>query len=415
MNPAAGGGPGGAAPDRAAAGDRPGVGGVPAEVAAAVLALPAPRCAYVYRRAALAAAVARVRAVLPPRVRLLYAVKANSDRRVVAALAALVDGLEVASAGELALAREVGAGRIAFGGPAKTDAALAAAAAAGARVHVEGLHELRRLAALTAGRAGPGLPVALRVNRAAAAPAGSHRMAGAATPFGFDEADVGAALAVAAAAPGLAVDGLHVHAVSNNLDAAAHAGYVTATAAWAGALAGAHGLRLEYLNVGGGLGVDYAGGARFDLAVFGAGLAAAAASLPAGAELVVEPGRYLAAGAGWYAAEVLDVKRTHGRWFAVLRGGTHHFRLPAAWGYSHPFAVLPVAHWPYPWPRPQVRDAAVTVAGELCTPRDVLARDVPVARVRVGDVLVFGDAGAYGWDISHHDFLRHRHPDTVVL
>ena len=60
-------------------------------------------------------------------------------------------------------------------------------------------------------------------------------------------------------------------------------------------------------------------------------------------------------------------------------------------------------------------DDRVTVAGELCTPKDVLARDVPVARLRAGDILVFTLAGAYGWDISHHDFLSHPHPEHVFL
>ena len=136
---------------------------------------------------------------------------------------------------------------------------------------------------------------------------------------------------------------------------------------------------------------------------------------PPGVELIVEPGRILAADAGWYAAEVLDLKSTHGRTFAVLRGGTHHFRLPAAWGYSHPFTVLPVDDWPYDWPRPAVEDTEVDAVGELCTPRDVLARDRRVDRLRIGDVLVFGRAGAYGWDISHHDFLRHPPPAFVTL
>ena len=113
------------------------------------------------------------------------------------------------------------------------------------------------------------------------------------------------------------------------------------------------------VNVGGGFGIDYTGARRFDLDVLAAGLAKAADALPAGARLVFELGRYLAADAGWYAAEVLDLKRNHGRWFAVLRGGTHHFRLPAAWGYSHPFTVLPVDEWAQPYDRPEVRDVAV--------------------------------------------------------
>jgi diaminopimelate decarboxylase len=99
----------------------------------------------------------------------------------------------------------------------------------------------------------------------------------------------------------------------------------------------------------------------------------------------------------------------------VLRGGTHHFRLPAAWGYSHPFTVLPVEEWHYPFARPQVRDVPVDAVGELCTPRDVLTRGQQVDRLRVGDVLVFARTGAYGWDISHHEFLRHPHPQFVIV
>jgi diaminopimelate decarboxylase len=118
---------------------------------------------------------------------------------------------------------------------------------------------------------------------------------------------------------------------------------------------------------------------------------------------------------GAYVAEVLDVKANHGRWFAVVRGGTHHFRLPASWGHSHPFTVIPVEEWRYPFPRPGVRGGPVTVAGELCSPKDILARDVPVAELRAGDLVWFHHAGAYGWSISHHDFLRHPHPRRLFL
>ncbi len=55
------------------------------------------------------------------------------------------------------------------------------------------------------------------------------------------------------------------------------------------------------------------------------------------------------------------------------------------------------------------------MAGQLCTPKDVLARQVPVDRVRVGDRVVFGLAGAYAWNISHQDFLMHPHPTFHYL
>nr|WP_082772046.1 hypothetical protein [Actinoplanes sp. TFC3] len=204
--------------------------------------------------------------------------------------------------------------------------------------------------------------------------------------------------------------GFHLHAVSNNLDGAAHARFLAGCLQWSLAAAAEHGVDLRMVNAGGGLGVDHTSDAMIELAALSRGV-----SVPAGVELIVEPGRVLAADAGWYAAEVLDLKHNHGTWFAVLRGGTHHFRLPAAWGYSHPFTVVARDTWDYPWPRPQIAGVPVTAAGELCTPRDVLTRAQHVNRLRVGDVLLFGRTGAYGWDISHHDFLRHDPPQFVLL
>jgi diaminopimelate decarboxylase len=389
---------------------------VPPHVSAAILAAGRPVCAFVYDRAALHANVQALRAALPAGTRIAYAMKANGDDRVVAALLNSgndgnggnggVDGLEVASGGELAAAVAAGSPFTVFSGPAKTDADLRAAVAAGAVLNVESLHELRRLMVYGHAR------VCLRVNRSHPALPGSHAMAGVPTAFGIDEALLPEAVRLAREG-GLDLAGFHLHAVSNNLDAAAHAAYIRDAVAWAGAAAARWGVEAPIVNVGGGFGVDIAGDGRFDLEAFRDALSDL--DLPAGATLVVEPGRFVAASAGWYATEVLDVKRTHGRWFVVVRGGTHHFRLPASWGYSHPFTVLPVDGWSYPFERPQVRDATVDVAGEQCNPRDILARDAPVEQVRAGDVLVFANTGAYGWEVAHHDFLRHAHPRIMII
>ncbi len=377
----------------------------PDRVVAALRDRPRPVCAYVYDIGALRERAAAVRAALPPGSTLLYAMKANRHPDVVAALAAVCDGIEVASGGELDRALAAGARQISFGGPAKTDAELSAAVAAGVRLNVESAHELRRVPRPA--------EVSVRVNRAEGGPPGSHRMTGVPTPFGVDETQLADVLALAATLPGLRVTGFHLHAVSNNLDAAAHVAFVADAVAWSVSTAARHGIDLRVVNVGGGLGVDHTGDALIDLDRLRDGLAAVA--VPPGVTLVFEPGRILAADAGWYAAEVLDVKTTHGRTFAVVRGGTHHFRLPAAWGYSHPFTVLPVDDWPASLPRPAATDTPVDVTGELCTPRDVLTRGQHVDSVRAGDLLVFGRTGAYGWDISHHDFLSHPEPDFLVV
>jgi diaminopimelate decarboxylase len=329
--------------------------------------------------------------------------KANGHPAVVAAAARAADGLEVASPGELDAVPEH-SGLVLYSGPAKTGADLEAAVAAGAVINVESLHELRRLPQPAR--------ICLRVNRTHPALPGSHRMSGVPTAFGLAEDDLPQAVA-AAREGGHDLLGFHLHAVSNNLDAAAHAAFIRDCAGWAVRAGRALDVHPRLINAGGGFGVDVTGAAEFDLDLFADRVRDL--SLPAGARLVVEPGRFVAAPAGWYAAEVVDVKRNHGVWFVVIRGGTHHFRLPASWGYSHPFTVLPVEEWPHPWQRPEVAGAAVTVAGEQCNPRDVLARDVPVGRVRAGDVLLFANTGAYGWEVAHHDFLRLEHPAFVTV
>ena len=370
-----------------------------------------PVCAYVYDLEALVTHAAAAVAALPANADLYYAVKANSAQPILAALAGTVAGFEAGSAGEIDLVRAVApAAPIVFGGPGKTDAELAAAAGAGvAAVHLESLHELRR-AEYVAGGLGVRLPVALRVNLAGPLPVATLAMAGRPTQFGIDEADVPAALALVRDCAHLDFTGFHFHCLSNHHDAPAHARLVTGYVARARAWAAAAGLPVGVVNAGGGIGVDYG---RLDRPFDWAGFCRRLGEDPG--PLRFECGRFLAAPFGAYVVEVLDVKVNHGATFVVVRGGTHHFRLPASWAHSHPFTVVPVDEWPYPFARPQAEDTTVTVAGELCSPKDVLARDVPVSAVRAGDLLWFHHAGAYGWTISHHDFLHHPHPRELYL
>jgi diaminopimelate decarboxylase len=374
-----------------------------------------PVCAYVYDLDTVLSQVQAVRAALTGRCELYYAVKANSHPAVLSTLAEQVDGFEVASLGEIDKAVAAGATRFALSGPAKTDAQIAGALQAGVDLlNVESMHELRR-AGLVGARLGLRVPVALRVNRGSSALPGRLQMTGVATQFGIDEAVIPEAIELCRSLPAVTLRGFHLHAASNNLDALAHASFVIDSVVWCTQQAARHRIDLDVIDVGGGIGIPYTGGERFDLASFSQGLGAALGRLPDGVRLIFELGRFLVAEAGWYAGEVLDLKCTHGRHFAVLRGGTHHFRLPAAWGYSHPFAVLPVEQWRYPFARPEVHAQCIDVVGELCTPRDVLARQVWVNLLRVGDLVVFPLAGAYGWEISHHDFLSHPHPDQLVV
>ncbi len=383
-----------------------------------------PACAYLYDLDHLRVRAARLVAALPDACELFYAVKANSDAPILRTLHASVAGFEVASLGEIERVRAAaGRARIVFGGPGKTDRELAGALALGVElIHVESELQLRRLdaIALAAGRPARVLlrlnPLPFAADAAGPRVTGTLTMGGQATQFGIDETQVPAMIALAARLPGIELAGLHIHALSNNLDARSHLALIRHYLGIAARLRDTCGLPLEVLNVGGGIGIDYACPTReFDWPAFCDGLHALLAELQPGCRIVFECGRFVAADCGCYVAEVIDLKCNHGRHFAVLRGGTHHFRLPASWQHDHPFDIVPNEAWPHAFERPEVRDAAVSLCGELCTPKDVFAREAQVARLRVGDRVLFPLAGAYGWHISHHDFLSHPHPERIFL
>lgn len=384
-----------------------------------VLSLPSSELpAYVYDLAALRTHASAVRDALPERVEVYYAAKANPEPEILAALGPYVDGYEVSSGGELAHVAKAVPGRpLAFGGPGKTPDEVTAALEAGAeRFHVESMHELRMLAEL-ARQVAPGRRVAVlpRVNLPVAdgSLAGSSlAMGGRPTPFGMDPGQAGPVIEALAEGthPQLELRGVHAH-LASGLEAPAQVAVAESVVAWATGL----GVRLAEVNVGGGMHVDYADPARrFEWTAYGEGLARLTESHPE-LTLRIEPGRALTAYCGWYATEVLDVKHSHGEEFAVVRGGTHHLRTPATKGHDQPCSVLRVDAWPHPWPRPAAEGGEITLAGQLCTPKDVLARRVPASGLRAGDRVAFALAGAYAWNISHHDFLMHPRPGFHFL
>jgi diaminopimelate decarboxylase len=234
-------------------------------------------------------------------------------------------------------------------------------------------------------------------------------MGGGPSPFGMDEAGLAECLGVLGAAPRLRLRGVHAH-VASGLAAGPMAEHAAGLLRWVSGWGARNRVRVEECNLGGGMGVDYrAPGEPFDWSAYGAALRPLTAARP-GPVLRIEPGRAVAAYDGYYVTFVLDLKRSHGETFAVVAGGTHHLRTPAAKGHDQPFTILPVPGWRWSWARPAARDTRLTVAGQLCTPKDVLARNVPISQLRVGDVLIFAMAGAYGWNISHRDFLMHPPP-----
>lgn len=375
-----------------------------------------PTSAFIYDLDALAAHLGWVRSHLPAGVELYYAIKANSEPAILRTLAPLVDGFEISSGGEIQRAFDCPQSKpVIFSGPGKLDSDLARALDAGVEmIHIESLNEIHRLNAL-AGDRDKQQPVLLRINPILPDRLSTKlSMAGAATPFGIEERQLPEAVARVEASSHLELYGFHVHAMSHQTQVERHLELLDwlldKWPVWQ-ALA-VEPQTLRYFNVGGGMGVDYTQGQLFDWPALCRHLERRLKWYPNPPVIRFEPGRFLTAFCGYYLMQILDIKHNHGEDFAVCRGGTHQFRLPAAQQHDHPVFHLPMQ------PDLHQEDPGVkklTVVGQLCTPKDVLARGVAMRNPKVGDLLVLPLAGAYGYNISHADFLCHPRPGQYYI
>ena len=370
---------------------------------------------YAYDRAQVDARVQSLRAHLPAGVELHYSIKANPMPALVQHLAGLVDGLDVASAGEMRVALDTGIdpADISFAGPGKRDAELAQAVAAGVCVHAESEREIRALARIGAEQGIAPLLV-LRINPDFELKGSGMRMGGGAKQFGIDAEEAPRLLALAGEL-GLDVLGFHIFSGSQSLKADAIVETQARTVDLALALAAASPSPVRMLNIGGGFGIPYfPGEARLDLVPIGEALAVQAArvrtALPQ-ARLSIELGRYLVGEAGIYVARVIDRKVSRGKVFLVTDGGLHH-HLAASGTFGQVIRKnYPVAIGNRVEGKEGAGREAVSVVGPLCTPLDLLAERMELPHADVGDLVVVFQSGAYGPSASPSAFLGH---PTVV-
>lgn len=375
---------------------------------------------YLYDLDAAVAHARQLRARLPERLDLLYCVKANPCRRVVAAFHGVVDGLDLSSAGELRLAQQAGFSPtvMSLAGPGKSDQELAAAIGAGVGwLSVESHGELRRADAI-ARSLGRVQPITLRLNPLAVPREFPMKMGGQASQFGIPEEEADQAIAAARAAAGLRLGGLHVFSGTNCLEAPAIVENIRGTLALAAGLARRHDLALEVINLGGGFGIPYFPGQQ---PLAGEALAAAVSEAITGVfaaeprfaatRLVLELGRYLIGAFGVYLARVVDVKDARGKRFVVLDGGMNHC-FPATGN----FGQLIKKNYPLRnLTRPGAERVVQEIVGPLCTPIDSLARAIESPRAEVGDLIAFESCGAYSFTASPVLFLGHDLPAEIVF
>jgi diaminopimelate decarboxylase len=371
---------------------------------------------YIYDREAISARVASLRSLLPSRVKLHYAVKANPMPAVVGHLRSLVDGFDVASQREMLVALDSGMpdSEISFAGPAKQLFEIRAAIAAGIHINCESETELERIAEQAADL-GVTPRIALRVNPDFELKGSGMKMAGSPRQFGIDVARVPQAFKRLREL-NLSCTGLHIFCGSQNLRAESIIEANQLTLELAMRLASDADINLSFLNIGGGYGIPYfPGEATLDIAAVGHALSTLLDRFErelAHTEVVVELGRYLVGEAGYYVCRITDIKESQGQLFAMVDGGLHHHLAN-----SGNFGQVLRKNYPVVIGNKLNRqnDETVSIVGPLCTPLDMVADRIAVPKLDIGDLVVVLQSGAYGYTASPHYFLSHPPPLEILV
>lgn len=335
---------------------------------------------YVYHLPTVARAARLLRESLPSIDRFYYAMKANSHPRILKTVEAAGFGIECVSAPELELAREVlgGACRLLFTPNFCPPDEYRFALESGADITLDGVDLFRQHPEIFRGRA-----VGVRVDPGRGM--GHHRhvlTAGARSKFGMPLEELGSFLEAAREIEAKVV-GLHAHIGSGILDPQAWAstGQILAEMVEIAS-------DLEWIDLGGGLGVpERPGQEPLDLALMESLLARMRSRLP-GVELRLEPGRFLVSEAGVLIAPVTQVRRKQGTNLVGISTGMNSLIRPALYGAWHGIHNLSrlgeeaVDYW--------------NLVGPICESSDVLGRDRWLPRTVPGDVVLIENAGAYG-------------------
>jgi diaminopimelate decarboxylase len=359
---------------------------------------------FVYDSRRVADQAVRFRAAFPPEVALHYAVKANPYAPLLEAMAGMIDGFDVASAGELGKVAHLGL-PISFAGPGKRDQELETAIRAGVTLNLESKGEAGSVLAICE-REKLTAKLAVRVNPPFGLKGSGQKMGGLPSPFGVDH-DRAPTLVRRIIEAGGDWQGLHIFAGSQALHADAVIELQRETVALAASICEEAGQQAPpHVNLGGGFGIPYFAKDRpLDVEAVGEALAKTLAERPkilAETEFAIELGRWLVGEAGVYLTRIVDRKESRGRTFLVTDGGLHH-QLAASGNFGQLLRRnYPVAIASRFGAEP---DEEVTVTGCLCTPLDLLADEAMLPRAGVGDLVAIFCAGAYGLSASPTAFL----------
>jgi diaminopimelate decarboxylase len=352
---------------------------------------------------------------LPDEIKLHYAIKANPHGQLINHIAKQTDGLDVASGNELKLAleSETRADAISFASPGKSDNDLLLAIRHGITINLESENEFNRVENLSRSIAAKA-NVALRINPDFELKTSGMKMSGGSKPFGVDE-EIAPDLIKKITDSSLNFVGLHIYSGSQNLNAEYIIEAQTKTFSLAAKLSQLANTKFQQINIGGGFGIPYfPGEVALNIEPIGQHLRLLIreySKIFIDTQFIIELGRFIVGECGMYICKIIDKKVSRGKTYLVVNGGLHHHlaasgNLGQVIRKNFPLTVVN---------KLGAETETVDVVGPLCTPLDILGRDMELPKADVGDSIAIFNSGAYGYSASPINFLSHPHPQEIFL
>lgn len=343
----------------------------------------------------------------PTNALICYSVKANSNLAILKALVGRGAGLDIVSGGELfrALAAGCPAEKIVYASVGKTGKEIEGAIKAGILFfNVESLPELETINRI-AKKLNKCARIAIRINPDVEAKTHRFITTGKITnKFGIDLDSAGKILSLQNKFSHIKISGLHIHIGSQITESAPYVAAITKIVNFILRLK-KRGIRLEYFNIGGGLGIIYDKETPQTAQKF------AQKILPllkdTGLKIILEPGRFIAGNAGILAARVLYVKAAPKKKFVIVDAGMNDLIRPALYGAYH--EILPLKA-----DSRRTRAEKADVVGPICESADFFAKDRRIPAAKEGDYLAIMSAGAYGFSMSSNYNSRRRPAEVLV-
>jgi diaminopimelate decarboxylase len=333
-----------------------------------------------------------------------YSVKANSNLAILRALVQKGAGLDIVSGGELYRALKAGclAKRIVYASVGKTPDEISDAIRKGILFfNVESLPELETINSI-AKRLGKRVNVAIRINPDVEPKTHKYITTGKLTnKFGIDLKSAGRIFLTHRSFSNVRLCGVHIHIGSQITESAPYVAAIKKVVAFITQLS-CKGIRLEYLNIGGGLGIIYNKESPQTAAVFAGKIVPLLKKTKL--KIIMEPGRFIIGNAGILVTKVLYVKNTPKKKFAIVDAGMNDLIRPALYDAYH--NILPLDKGK------GVEKA--DVVGPICESGDFFAKGRVLPKVKVGDYLAIMGAGAYGFSMSSNYNSRRRPAELMV-